>query len=117
MNKQEIFDTVYEKLLKQGKASTFDGKCRYRGANGNKCAIGHLIPDELYESYMEGVGFVYLPENIIDYIVGDNKDSNIIIFMYYLQKAHDNILTLYGIKEWKEEMKEIANVFNLAFPE
>lgn len=54
MNRQEIFDKVLEHLRKQGGLSLNEhGKCCYRGNHGNKCAIGVLIPDELYKSRME----------------------------------------------------------------
>lgn len=57
MEAQEIFDTVAKHLFKQGQRATDpDGgvMCSYRGANGTKCAVGVLIPDELYDAVMEG---------------------------------------------------------------
>lgn len=30
--------------------------CKYRGEQGTKCAVGHLIPDEFYSEDMEGLG-------------------------------------------------------------
>lgn len=30
--------------------------CVYRGDNGQKCAVGCLIPDEIYDTNMEGHG-------------------------------------------------------------
>lgn len=61
MNAQEIFDTVASHLLQQGrKAVSVLGSCRYRiTAPADvvlKCAIGCLIPDELYNPEMEGPG-------------------------------------------------------------
>lgn len=54
-SKQEAFDTAMEKLLAQGCVSADeDGQCLYRNPNGNKCAIGHLIPDEFYDPLFEG---------------------------------------------------------------
>jgi hypothetical protein len=42
------------KVIMQGKPSaTPDGRCRYRGPNGTKCAVGMLIPDDLYDSHIE----------------------------------------------------------------
>lgn len=47
-------------LLEQGVPSyqSVDGegakRCSYRGDNGLKCAVGCLIPDELYGHWMEG---------------------------------------------------------------
>lgn len=55
MTEQEIFDKVAEHLQKQGhRALNEDGVCVYRGKNGTKCAVGALIPDELYDSKIEG---------------------------------------------------------------
>jgi hypothetical protein len=55
MTKQEIFDTVAFHLIKQGKKSANDrGICLYRSPGGLKCAVGCLIPDEVYWPSMEG---------------------------------------------------------------
>lgn len=57
---QEIFDTVADHLLKQGKRSqsVLNGRevCMYRGDGGLMCAIGCLILDDLYDVAMEGDG-------------------------------------------------------------
>lgn len=64
MNAQEIFDTVARHLHKQGKrAGKYDNdsrdeadfRCLYRGPEGTKCAVGCLIPDELYDPNIEGL--------------------------------------------------------------
>lgn len=55
--KQETFDMVLEHLAKQGGPAVNEKglrSCLYRGANGTKCAIGALIPDELYHQNVEG---------------------------------------------------------------
>lgn len=43
----EIVAYVCKKLDQQGVQSVCDGKCLYRGPEGNKCAVGHLIPDDI----------------------------------------------------------------------
>lgn len=59
MNRQELFEKAARGLLAQDGRSTRSNEkgevlgCAYRGPNGRKCAIGHLIPDELYSSGME----------------------------------------------------------------
>ncbi len=54
MTEQEIFDTVAIHLIKQGKQSADAfGNCLYRGPEGLKCAVGCLIPDEVYQRNME----------------------------------------------------------------
>jgi len=50
----EIVLFVKEKLLAQNARSvSFDGRCRYRGENGLKCAVGHCITDDEYDEKME----------------------------------------------------------------
>lgn len=60
MNKQEIFDTVAKHLFTQGeRAVNDDGLCCYRVQLGDKvlkCAVGALIPDEMYREEMDGFG-------------------------------------------------------------
>lgn len=54
MNRQEIFDTALAHLRKQGKpAMNKGGVCMYRGPGGTMCAVGALIPDDLYVFDME----------------------------------------------------------------
>ena len=64
MTDQELFDKVKAHLLKQNARSTdaYSGgtTCAYRGAEGRKCAIGCLIPDEDYSMILEGKG-PYVP--------------------------------------------------------
>lgn len=53
----EVYDKVALHLLAQGKKAMDDeGACIYRAPDGCKCAIGALIPDEVYTDSMEGVG-------------------------------------------------------------
>lgn len=55
---EELFMTVAARLLKQGARSMSGpvGKqtCVYRGEHGMKCAVGLVIPDELYDPDFEG---------------------------------------------------------------
>lgn len=53
---QSAFDAVYGWLSRSGATPsiTEDGiHCAYRGVDGNKCAIGCLIPDAEYDEAME----------------------------------------------------------------
>ncbi len=50
---QEVFNKVKSHLLEQREvASSIMGECKYR-INGLKCAIGCLIPNNLYDPDME----------------------------------------------------------------
>lgn len=62
---REIFDTVKAHLLQQDDRA-FDpdsGACRYRDQKGRKCAVGCVIPDELYNPLMEGATIVSIELN------------------------------------------------------
>ncbi len=53
---QEAFDKSISGLRDQNRKSYTDHSgrtCAYRGPNGCKCAIGHLIPDNIYSTKME----------------------------------------------------------------
>lgn len=54
MNNQEVFDAVVNHLRAQNKKClNVAGHCVYRNGEGDKCAIGSMIPDEVYEIGME----------------------------------------------------------------
>ena len=47
MTEQEVFNKVWDHIITQGKPSlSGEGKCRYRGPNGLKCAAGIFLTDE-----------------------------------------------------------------------
>lgn len=49
MTEQEAFDIALAGLRKQGKPSKNNYSCLYRGPDGTRCAVGFLMPDELYK--------------------------------------------------------------------
>lgn len=53
--KQETFDTVVSHLRRQGRCAMDRLTCVYRAENGDRCAAGCLIPDDLYSSNLEGL--------------------------------------------------------------
>lgn len=58
-NRQAVLEKVVAHLLAQrvpAVSATVFGGCRYRSPNGTKCAVGCLIPDELYTPEIEGAG-------------------------------------------------------------
>ena len=55
---QMLFNTVYTHLVRQGgPAGRFDADdffvCEYRDARGQRCAVGFLIPDDVYGPELE----------------------------------------------------------------
>lgn len=57
MTYQEALDISTRGIIAQGGPSFLycgeDIVCRYRGDNGRKCAIGQLIPDDKYATWMD----------------------------------------------------------------
>lgn len=60
MNRQESFNHICRNLIAASAPSVYrddtieETKCQYRGEDGAKCAVGWLIPDDLYNPHMEG---------------------------------------------------------------
>lgn len=109
MDRQGIYDKVKAHLLKQGQKARRAGasldSCFYRGHNGLKCAIGALIPDELYKLSMEQKSVSGLIREYPE--VGrlfEVKSAEDLRFLSYLQSIHDNREPEY----WKMELKNLA---------
>jgi hypothetical protein len=53
---QQVFDDAYRGLAAQGfrRSQTNMESCAYRGDDNRRCAIGHCIPDDLYDPVIEG---------------------------------------------------------------
>lgn len=61
MTEQEVFDKVKAHLLQQNSKALYKGSGGvYKAEDGKKCAVGCLIPDELYEERFEGLGVLTL---------------------------------------------------------
>lgn len=112
MNNQEAFDHVKVNLLKQNKRSlnhNDDGVdlCAYRSKSG-KCAIGWLIPDEIYITNMESCSSVYeLCSEFPKLKIIFNDISAYLLER--LQHLHD----WSSPEEWEREFDIIAKDFNL----
>jgi hypothetical protein len=120
MNRQEIFDTVARHLLSQGKKCEIpttpheDGVCMYR-YNGMACAVGVLIPDDLYNESMEGYTIsvligTHLPRRHRRYTFPDWICDNI-DFIVELQRVHD----WEEPRDWVSKLEELARNNNLVW--
>ncbi len=114
MTNQEAFDIAYKGLAAQGfrrsiVADESDAmSCRYRGPNGLKCAIGHLIPDSLYQpEWDQGLSL----HRVISVCGLGSVRLDLINAM---QNAHDSCGTP---SEMNEQMRELANDFDLTIPQ
>jgi hypothetical protein len=106
MDTQAVVNKVLKHLWDQGRVShePYVGGCAYRGMDGTKCAIGILIPDEIYSPNMEGMSFhqlcrqhnavANLPEIQAIKQVGE-----------VLQQLHDN---LQGTSNFRKRLRHSA---------
>lgn len=118
---QQEFDAVVEHLYKQGKVSQSpEGVCVYRNREGLKCAVGCRIPDEIYNTGMEGLQigpltdtYPNLPSELYEY-----NDM-----FHDLQRVHDTCLTSaedgvsFNLSVLRENLETVARNFNLTFQE
>lgn len=97
MNMQEIFDKAVGGVVAQGGPSsgvteelTAVCLCLYRGDNGRKCAVGHLIDDSAYSSELEGQNVS--DEKVrwaVENSVGRELSRREVEMLVDLQAAHD----------------------------
>lgn len=113
MTNQELFDTVAAHLLRQGRrAITADGyNCRYRTEPDEdgvvlKCAIGCLIPDELYRPGFEGC-----PLNVGNISEAAGLQQHQISLGLLLQTLHDGGASP---TTWREQLTRIAAAYQLS---
>ena len=103
---QEVFDVCALHLLTQNKRSGDThgtGNCMYRNPFGLKCAIGILIPDELYHASMEGNGINTLAA---EYGITDHVD-----ILRDLQSLHDIEC---DVSQWKKRLTRMARSYSLS---
>lgn len=116
MDNQEIFDKVVTHLRKQGgPALDKKGRCKYRAGNGRMCAVGCLIPDNLYHKDMEGkpVGCGFPIDSVL-YEIGFGNSG--LELLSCLQELHDrfNVGPTWPAG-FEERLSEIANNFKLEY--
>lgn len=108
---QEIFDKVATHLLTQKEKSTQElstgTRCVYRSPKGLKCAVGCLIPDELYNPSLEGYTASGLSYEI-KIAIGYNDKTALLICM--LQSMHDSMPP----EKWKDLLRIEANTRGLS---
>lgn len=109
LTKQDIFNIAANGLLKQGKKSVDGLSCLYRGPNGLKCAVGMLIPDNLYQDRFEGssAGESGVINALIK--VGVPNTIEYANFLEHLQAVHDYPDT----DDWDYELVNFAHYYGL----
>lgn len=116
--RQMVFDTVVEALLKQGKPSSNEDECLYRGPRGLKCAIGHLIPDESYNPNIESSsvsGLIPFRAVCTTGVVEVTSDDS--HFICDIQnKLHDNLTESKFIEDLTLAAAKFADSYELGVP-
>ena len=108
MGLQETFNTVVEHLRQQGSKCQVGCSCKYRWED-KRCAVGILIPDDLYdEEAMENCCVDSYPIKGILMSLGHN-----IKLCSHLQDVHDHM----PVDSWEEALRGVANHYHLDFPE
>ena len=118
MSNQEVFNKVLAHLRKQGRAAMDDeSTCVYRAPNGTSCAVGCLLPDNLYDPRIEGESvdaLVWTRAGDFPAIAAflERFDIDLLID---LQIAHDRRLADYGVAFWDQRMAGIAEEYGLVY--
>ncbi len=111
MTKKQIIQKVREHLLSQNEKAMDEDTCLYRFAPHHrallKCAVGCLIPDELYNSKMEKVSaslLTTLCPNLKPWLYAEDleiKDAEELL--EDLQGVHD----LSDVQHWPDELANV----------
>lgn len=115
MTQQEIFDKVAKHLLTQkGKAmdAPEGGACQYRGLNNTACAVGCLIPDEVYSPRLEGTDLGGLIQRATIWNItlpAEITDKANYPLLRSLQVVHD----MRDPETWSTELLRTADIFQL----
>lgn len=110
LTKQEAFNRVVKHLREQGRKSQgpCGVYCRYRNYEGLKCAVGALIPDELYDPEMEQGGGIEANERVRQLFPDD-----LLLMLKALQLDHD----YHAPEDWEHCLQITADYFGLEMPE
>lgn len=119
MTAQEVFDFVVHALREQGVPSidTSDFRCQYRAMTESgrtlKCAVGHLIPDDLYSPDLESLS----PDNtVMQRVLARLELTEHTELLTDLQRAHDESAFLYDpnwLKIFLDDARKVAEKHGL----
>lgn len=117
MTPQEIFDTVAKHLFTQGCRSIEvddegEESCLYRGPEGRMCAVGVLIPDEIYDPLMEHQNSDYLLETPCYKFPAWMADNMHLLLS--LQRVHDSSLNWEDSLAMRAALLGVAHLYKLS---
>ena len=114
-NNQKAFTDMVLHLRKQN-AKALDpqveceNNCLFRAPDGNKCAVGGLIKDELYYPELESMG-VENPKmtEVLERSGYPDVCSGLLRDMQHVHDAE-------GIQDWEKQFAIVAGIWDLALP-
>lgn len=115
---QEIFNLVVEHLFTQGRPA-YDGHrvCMYRTHVGLRCAVGVLIPDDLYDPAFETNKADTVIQELFDADLADWREHKDLLLS--LQVAHDNCLRepdeTFNTTALARHLRNVAERFSLEY--
>lgn len=112
MNKHEVFAKVKAHLLAQGRRSVFvedTEMCAYRDGMGNSCAVGCLIPDDRYNSYIENLP---VSDSAVLQFLTFDVNEEMEALLTDLQLVHDRDHPAY----WETSLASVASRYGIKEP-
>ena len=115
---QEVFDIVVNHLFTQGRPA-YDGVqgCMYRAPDGLRCAVGALIPDDLYDPAFETNRSDLVIQELFEEGLADWRDYKELFST--LQETHDNCLRdpdeTFNTTALARSLRDIAKEFSLEY--
>jgi hypothetical protein len=117
MTPQQIFDTVATHLFTQGQRAMVRDEdaddntdfCAYRTSDGLKCAVGVLLPDELYVPVMENNSVYSLIRSF--HVPSWFHDHQSLLMR--LQEAHDRPASWWTTGDMRGYLGDVAREFSL----
>lgn len=109
MTKQQVFNKVAKHLLRQQRKAVNGVSCVLRDEDGNRCAIGCLIPKKYVDrgtvdNEMGTEALAALPKtSALRKAIGVDIPGRM-KFLAELQEIHDD----YSVSDWDEELHELA---------
>lgn len=122
VTQQQLFDKIVMHLLTQGKPATILGACYYRTSAGLSCAIGCLIPNNLYRLELENTSIhgvismlekpdMYTQEELDEFkAIGITPENAGLLSL--LQDTHDAVPP----ESWFNQLQYIAIDYKLTMP-
>lgn len=111
---QQLYDIIVAHLRKQHARSQnpSGSTCLYRSPDNLKCAVGALIPDEVYDPEMESSlhTLIYYKGNFLPEALRLEFSANFDL-LERMQEIHDKT----NVDDWEDAFKKVAKRFGLQY--